>query len=562
MRILWCSNAPWVTSGYGVQTRLFVPRLERMGHQMAVFTTYGLEGAKIHWNNILCLPRGLPGVGQDIIAAHSAYWNADITVTLIDAWTYDPDELHAAGVRWVPWFPVDSEPISPAVAQRVCRAKAQIVMSRFGEAACREAGMVPFYVPHGVDTGVFHPRDRGVSRRVLGLPEDRYVITMVGTNRDWPSRKALPQAIEAFARFSSGHPDAVLYLHTSRGDEPWLPKAGVNLPALVEHLGIQKQVFLCNSYDSHIGLSDEHMALVYGATDCLLAPSLGEGFGVPILEAQACGCPVIVGGWTSMEELCFAGYTIPREHSEPLWNPLNSFYRTPTVDSIRVALESMYARRDDASLGEQARHAAKAYDADHVAKTYWEPVLQAIQRKSERGDFAGAKSRLLLSLLQLAPEGAIAEVGCIRHRIEIPGDGFSTYYLARWARERGVPFTSFDKDAGVVRSANALLETKGLPPCVKHQDGAQGVRSLGPLAFLYLDSSDDPGDTLSQFLAAQLIPGAVVVVDDAQAHGENMMGKATLLAQHLREVGVPYEVVPTERGFCAMVVRAPETKGG
>jgi hypothetical protein len=32
MRINWFSNSPWASTGYGVQTRLFVPRIRKLGH--------------------------------------------------------------------------------------------------------------------------------------------------------------------------------------------------------------------------------------------------------------------------------------------------------------------------------------------------------------------------------------------------------------------------------------------------------------------------------------------------------------------------------------------------
>ena len=57
MRILWSSNAPWAGTGYGNQTRTFVPRIKDLGHDMAVLAFYGLEGAQINWQGIPIYPR-------------------------------------------------------------------------------------------------------------------------------------------------------------------------------------------------------------------------------------------------------------------------------------------------------------------------------------------------------------------------------------------------------------------------------------------------------------------------------------------------------------------------
>jgi hypothetical protein len=54
-------------------------------------------------------------------------------------------------------------------------------MSRFGERMLTQAGLQPLYVPHGVDTQLFHPGvcKRDDARRMLGLPTDGYIVGMV-----------------------------------------------------------------------------------------------------------------------------------------------------------------------------------------------------------------------------------------------------------------------------------------------------------------------------------------------------------------------------------------------
>ena len=57
MKINWFSNAPWAASGYGVQTKLFAPRLKEAGHEIGITAFYGLEGSVINWNGIQIYPR-------------------------------------------------------------------------------------------------------------------------------------------------------------------------------------------------------------------------------------------------------------------------------------------------------------------------------------------------------------------------------------------------------------------------------------------------------------------------------------------------------------------------
>jgi glycosyltransferase involved in cell wall biosynthesis len=84
------------------------------------------------------------------------------------------------------------------------------------------------------------------------------------------------------------------------------------------------------------------MAKLYSAMDVLLNPAMGEGFGVPVLEAQACGTPAIVTDFSAMQEVCGAGWHVAYERS---WTGQNSWQASPDVDDIVSALEECYALR-------------------------------------------------------------------------------------------------------------------------------------------------------------------------------------------------------------------------
>jgi predicted O-methyltransferase YrrM len=170
------------------------------------------------------------------------------------------------------------------------------------------------------------------------------------------------------------------------------------------------------------------------------------------------------------------------------------------------------------------------------------------------------KAQLLLDMVARAPRGLVVEVGCLRQVHEVATDGFSTWYLARRCLDLGLDFRSCDLDPTHAALANEVLQAAGLAPCVMVGDGSAILKALGPVSLLYLDSSDDPRDTLDQYEVATLMPGAIVVVDDAQAYASNRLGKATLLAERLTEDRIPFDLVPTEPGFLALVVRLSQGK--
>ena len=217
MNILWLSNAPWASTGYGNQTRLFTKRIhDDTDNTVAISAFYGLEGAPLTLGGIKIFPRAYHPYGIDIAAEHGKQVDADIIISLIDAWVMDADLLQAKGAKWIPWFPVDSEPIPSAVLNKVKDAYKRIVFSRFGEKMVKDAGLDCYYIPHGVDTKLFKPIDRKEARKRINLPEDKFIVGMVAANKGFPSRKSFPECIFAFAKFREDHPDVVLYLHTTR----------------------------------------------------------------------------------------------------------------------------------------------------------------------------------------------------------------------------------------------------------------------------------------------------------------------------------------------------------
>jgi len=81
--------------------------------------------------------------------------------------------------------------------------------------------------------------------------------------------------------------------------------------ALIKQLGIIDQII-------QIGGSDRDLAKYYGAAECFVFPSLYEGFGIPLLEAMASGCPVVCSRISCFKEIASdaAEYFDPQSHEE------------------------------------------------------------------------------------------------------------------------------------------------------------------------------------------------------------------------------------------------------
>jgi glycosyltransferase involved in cell wall biosynthesis len=144
-------------------------------------------------------------------------------------------------------------------------------------------------VYHGIEDR-YHPlpaKEVAAFRKRAGLPEQ--FVLFVGTLEP---RKNLVRLVEAFARARRGAPGAGVALVLA-GGKGWLYD---EVFARAEALGLREAV-LFPGY-----LAQETLPLWYNAATVVAYPSLYEGFGLPVLEAQACGTPVLTATTTSLPE--------------------------------------------------------------------------------------------------------------------------------------------------------------------------------------------------------------------------------------------------------------------
>jgi len=392
MKIVWHSVAPWVPSGYGQQSALVTPRLRDLGHDVAISAIYGFEGAVTSWNGITVYPKDTTNLNKlalrKYVARHAQGGPLEdvLVITLQDVWTWLETKYGGIadyrGLRIASWCPVEHDPLPANTCVALERFGARpIAMSRFGEDRLRKSGFDPLYVPHAVDTSVFKPDgDRERMRSSMRVPEGRFVVGMVANNQGQElPRKAFPQVFTAFTMFLEKRPDSFLYLHT---DALGL-NDGLNLLALAQSYGIpEDSIGFVNQDHYWMGeISPEDMGRVYSAMDVLMMPSLGEGFGIPLIEAQACGTPVITTDWTAMTELCGAGWLID---GDPVYRAgAASWWKMPAISMLIDALEMAYQARDDQALKVKARGFALAYDVETVLLDYWVPVLAELDRPRE-----------------------------------------------------------------------------------------------------------------------------------------------------------------------------------
>lgn len=384
MRILMGCNAIWANTGYGTQARSLLPRLRDRGHTVGNFAWYGLQGGMMVLDGITIYPVGHDVWGNDVVGPYCQHFKADVFISLMDVWVLIPefvDRCHPTS--WMAWAPVDHEPIPPQVADRWKRADYPVAYSLSGLEAAKAAGIDNVqYIPHGLETATFRPGDKRAARDRLKLPQEAFICSMVAANKGYPSRKCFAENLQAFARFRETHDDAVIYLHTLKSTA----HGGLDMEQLIRSLGLNECVYYVDQLANHLGLPGQYMADVYNSSDVLIGASAGEGFGLPVMEAQACGCPVITTNWTSMRELTVNGIaTAPAQRH---WTPLASWAAVVSIDHVHDALEQVYnwpsdERRERAEQGILAMR--ERYDWDTCIDRYWEPFLSRVAHDRSEG---------------------------------------------------------------------------------------------------------------------------------------------------------------------------------
>jgi glycosyltransferase involved in cell wall biosynthesis len=158
-------------------------------------------------------------------------------------------------------------------------------------------------------------------RRYLAVPEER--LHVIPNALAWPYKPISAEASSPFLASVGLRPDEPYFFHI--GGNHWyknrgaaieifaeirkLPQyAGARLvmaggPMLPELRAMAQKHQLCDALIEAVGLSNEQLEALYSRALATLFPSIEEGFGWPIVEAQACGCPVVTTDRPPMNEV-------------------------------------------------------------------------------------------------------------------------------------------------------------------------------------------------------------------------------------------------------------------
>ena len=224
--------------------------------------------------------------------------------------------------------------------------EAQICYSHFAEHVVTTSfGKRPpnlYQIYHGVDTGIFKPINQISARQQLSIPLDSFIIGMVARNQ---FRKRYDILIKAFAKFAANKPEAKLYMHTTLQD------IGFDIADLVRQNGLngpERRIILTPDLRPDQGVPEKVLNLIYNSFDINTLISLGDGFGLPVAESMATGCPQVVSGHSCLEELVegHGGFTVKNAAWIAHTSGINTMGGVSDIDDLVEKWELLYFNRE------------------------------------------------------------------------------------------------------------------------------------------------------------------------------------------------------------------------
>lgn len=363
-------------SGYGQQTAELLPLIRDAGYPIAASNFFGQSGGKFMLDGILQYPVINHTYGSDAMVLHGRDFKADVVFALQDQWVLNPQDL-ANTTRYIPWVPVDHDPITKPVLNNLKFAYRVVSMTKHGQKQLADNGVASTLIPHTVNTEIFTPMNKPERKQAAGLPPDCYLVGMVAANKDNPPRKSFQEAIDAFKLFLEKEPKALLYIHSN----PQFP-GGFDFKYYADSVGLGDKLLFPDSYQLNFNIDKPAMARIYNSFDMLLAPSISEGFCIPLIEAQACGIPVITTDFTAMTEMVIdrvTGYLV--KVMSKRFSPQGSYMGVPDTQDIFNGM--MAVRRMDAG---KTRDAARKFIVDNfdtkkIFKDRWAPFLSLLEEE-------------------------------------------------------------------------------------------------------------------------------------------------------------------------------------
>jgi len=392
LNLLFLTDRIWGRSAYSKVLKSLTTRLTTDHEVSAIPMGNALQGVpfmnplNIGGTNVY--GSGVDPYGEDVAYNYYDKLNADMLITIKEPWNFQ--HLPLQGLNYVPMAIIDHSPISHHLVSRIETAFKVIAISRFGQRELKSKNIDSTYIPHGVEDHYECLWDqRKECMKTWYLDPDAFKIGIVCMNR---ARKMIPRMFRAIRSFIDNNPDIktqVMFWGSINKTAPGLGGQGVGdfgSSLIQEIIGLELDETIQWPDDATIeeGIPERlptmgwDMVTLYNSFDVLLHTTGGEGFGLPLIEAQRCGVPVITTDYAAGPENVGAGLTVPAS-DYVIVNTPGTRYALADIDATADALAKI-ANKDPDKLSRKAIRSTERYRWDNIMEKHVKPFMDECEQ--------------------------------------------------------------------------------------------------------------------------------------------------------------------------------------
>ncbi len=340
--------------GYPIHARNFAMAMERAGVEITFIPIYGVGQFKAVEEEVKAM----------VIRANQGI---DYSAPAIKLSIGSPPEMAMFhGEPRIGYTLLETSRIMPDWVASLNQLDQVWTPSRWGAGVFEDSGVDPDLirvVPEGVNTDVFKP-----GLEPMGELENvgKFRFLSIGKMEN---RKGQDILLRAFSEEFRKEEDVFLVMQSF---SPFLPN--FNIWKFMYDLNMRENpnLLFLGGYTDTI----EALASLYSAADCFVTPTRGEGWGLPVLEAMACGLPVIATHVTGITEYASKNniYALKHRGLVPVDDPVffahtqGSDWYEPDAEHLKQLMRYVFDNQDEArKMGDRAARRAKKFTWDNAA---------------------------------------------------------------------------------------------------------------------------------------------------------------------------------------------------
>lgn len=396
-KVVLIMDNPAIPTGYASTCRLTAKELAKRGWEVYAIAFNGgqqggADGDIFDFNGIKVIPnealsRNQNAIYGDAQLIEKIHREVDPDVYLFhnDSYRYSyadklPDEILSRSAFWLPFEGQEPDRQGLGIFGRfpVIRFVTQHALDMHAK---HMQGKDIGFVYHAVDMEHMAPQvDKRTSKanKQLGI-EDKFVVARV--DRHQP-RKYWDLTLKAFAKFAEGKDDVFLLCKCNPRDVTMYDegkKSGLDLEALADSLGLKGKIDF-NDYFFDVSYLPQAF---YHPADVFLTTTSGEGFGLALVEAMACGVPVIYPDTPVLPEVIGDGGIRFGLSGRDWYEPMKVWHNMPDVHKATEALEKAYGDwkaegEQLRNIGDKGKQVAEGRYSPQVVYDEWDKILRGL----------------------------------------------------------------------------------------------------------------------------------------------------------------------------------------